>query len=582
MKQKNYIRLMLVCVFGTMFAMSAFSQTTIKVRIDRSEDDAEEILADKIEEYEVGDTLWKGDVDIGSSDLELGTETAGAPQLIGMIFRDVQIPVGATILNAYIQFHVDDDNDDTITNIIFGALEANIDSSFKEEYFNISSHPRTVDSVLWTPPPWLHIHEEGPDQQTPDISSIVTEIISLDGWAPGNNMMLMITNPTLEKEHREAESFDGEPESAPQLVVTFTYTPTTIFEVRVDRSEDDAEEILADKIEEYEVGDTLWKGDVDIGSSDLELGTETAGAPQLIGMIFRNVQVPPEAVIRNAYIQFHVDDDNDDTITNIIFGALEANIDSSFKEEYFNISSHPRTVDSVLWTPPPWLYIHEEGPDQRTPDISSIIKEIISLDGWEAGNNMMLMITNPTLEKEHREAESFDGEPGSAPKLVIEFDEIPKTIAVNIAEDDDDAEEVLHLTRSITGQVDLSSSDLELGHDGGYAQAVGLRYILPVGHGATISDAYIQFACDKASGDTLTLKIYAEAADNAAPFTTDSANITLREQTTASVLWTPPDWETDHAVSDSQKTVDISAVIQEVVSRYGWVKGNASGLDIYK
>ena len=94
--------------------------------------------------------------------------------------------------------------------------------------------------------------------------------------------MLMVTNPTLEKEHREAESFDGEPGSAPQLVVTFTYTPTTTFEVRVDRSEDDAEEILADKIEPFEISaDTLWMGDVDLGSSDLELGTETAGALNL-------------------------------------------------------------------------------------------------------------------------------------------------------------------------------------------------------------------------------------------------------------------------------------------------------------
>ena len=63
-------------------------------------------------------------------------------------------------------------------------------------------------------------------------------------------------------------------------------------------------------------------------------------------------------------------------------------------------------------------------------------------------------------------------------------------------------------------------------------------------------------------------------ADNAAPFTEDSANVTSREKT-AQVEWTPFDWETQHAVADSQMTVNISPVIQEVVSRYGWVHGNA-------
>ena len=573
MKSKFYYRLTWVFVLSIMFTLIASSQTTIKVRVNASEDDAEEILADKVEPDGSG-TLPMGDVDLGSSDLELGTEVAGAPQLIGMIFRDVQIPVGATILNAYVQFHVDDDNDDSITNTIFGALEANIDSSFKEELFNISNHPRTVDTVAWTPPPWLNIHEEGPDQQTPDISSIITEITSLEGWAPGNSLMIMITNPTLVKEHREAESFDGEEESAPQLVVTFTYTPTTTIEVRVNASEDDAEEILADKVEPDGSG-TLPMGDVDLGSSDLELGTEVAGAPQLIGMIFRDVQIPVGATILNAYVQFHVDDDNDDSITNTIFGALEANIDSSFKEELFNISSHPKTVDTVAWTPPPWLNIHEEGPDQRTPDISSIITEIISLDGWAAGNSLMIMVTNPTLVKEHREAESFDGEAASAPKLVVEFDEIPKPIEILIADGNDDAEEVIKTTSSQFGRMDLGSSDLELGRDGSYPQAVGVRYILPVGHGATITDAYLQFSADEVSSGPLTLEIYAEAADNAAAFTEDSANVTSRAKTTAQVEWSPPDWETQHAVADSQKTVDISPVIQEVVSRYGFVKGNA-------
>ena len=81
--------------------------------------------------------------------------------------------------------------------------------------------------------------------------------------------------------------------------------------------------------------------------------------------------------------------------------------------------------------------------------------------------------------------------------LVVNFDEVPKGIEVNITDGADDAEEVIKPTSSQFGRMDLVSSDLELGRDGTYPQAIGLRYNLPVGNGATISEAYLQFSADQ-------------------------------------------------------------------------------------
>jgi hypothetical protein len=160
---------------------------------------------------------------------------------------------------------------------------------------------------------------------------------------------------------------------------------------------------------------------------------------------------------------------------------------------------------------------------------------------------------------------------------VVTFDEIviPQSIAIPIAEGTDDAEESITPNSPNLGKMDVSSSDLELGRDGSDPQAVGVRYILPVGFGATVTSAYLQFSADQPSEGPLTVQIYAEAADDAAPFTEDSANITSREKTTEMVEWTPFDWETKHAVADSQRTVNIAPLIQEVVMRDGWVNGNA-------
>lgn len=76
-------------------------QSTIEVRVSAPEDDQEEALP--------GSSGTVGALDANSSDLELGSEDAdgSTPQLTGVRFRDVAIPTGVTIMNAYIVFTVD-------------------------------------------------------------------------------------------------------------------------------------------------------------------------------------------------------------------------------------------------------------------------------------------------------------------------------------------------------------------------------------------------------------------------------------------------------------------------------------------
>ncbi len=207
-----------------LFTFIATSQTTISIPIIASEDDAEEVK----ELTDSDKSAVLGEVDFYSSDLELGSEFHS--QYSGMIFRDVQISKGATITNANIQFTADDDSDDVITLTIYGAKEANQFAAFTETLFDISRHPSTTATVLWTPVPWTPEMAEaaaaGPEQQTPDLSTIITEIISLKGWAAGNSIMLVVTSDdTVENQHREAISFDGIDYNgigAPILNVTYT------------------------------------------------------------------------------------------------------------------------------------------------------------------------------------------------------------------------------------------------------------------------------------------------------------------------------------------------------------------------
>jgi hypothetical protein len=59
------------------------------------------------------------------------------------------------------------------------------------------------------------VGEAGPDQQTPDLSAILQEIVDRDGWVTGGSVVLLVTGSGK----RVVESFDGRSEAAPLLHV---------------------------------------------------------------------------------------------------------------------------------------------------------------------------------------------------------------------------------------------------------------------------------------------------------------------------------------------------------------------------
>jgi plastocyanin len=144
------------------------------------------------------------------------------------------------------------------------------------------------------------------------------------------------------------------------------------------------------------------------------------------------------------------------------------------------------------------------------------------------------------------------------------------TVEAPVAANSDDAEE-----RS--GGVDLGSTDLELVTDGSVVQTVGMRFAaLAVPAGALIDKAWIQFSTDEVTTGATSLNIRAQAADDAATFSATTGNVSSRPRTTASTSWVPLAWTTLNERGTAQQTPDLSAVLQEVVSRPGWKSGNAT------
>ena len=190
--------LALACLMGT----SAFA-ASLSIRVAAGNDDAEERVSD-------------GDMSRGSSDLELVFD-GSTEQLVGMRFRSLSIPAGATISSAYIQFTVDE-TDSGAANVVIEGHDTGDAPRFGNSDDDISDRPRTSASVNWSIPAWSSVGAAGADQRTPDLSAILDEITSRGDWSDGNDVVFIVSGGSgcsSSACQRTAESHNGSSSRAP-------------------------------------------------------------------------------------------------------------------------------------------------------------------------------------------------------------------------------------------------------------------------------------------------------------------------------------------------------------------------------
>lgn len=137
-----------------------------------------------------------------------------------MRYTTVTIPAGATILTAVITMRAYD---------VIGAIPATVlageaADSPTAPTSAVDANGRTMTSatVAWTPSAWT----AGTDYNTPDISTVVQEIVSRSGWASSNAMTLWHRVATTgwagAASYLRSEQYDASPSTAPILTVTWT------------------------------------------------------------------------------------------------------------------------------------------------------------------------------------------------------------------------------------------------------------------------------------------------------------------------------------------------------------------------
>ena len=157
---------------------------TLSIIVGPSAGEEAQVLVAPIKgQYDDTEERADGSLDLESSDLEIVTEETN--QQILLRFAELAIPKGAKILDAYIQFSVDepDKNVDPFDVNIYAEDVAN---SQLQDPPNVSSRVKTTDFVNWKDAPkWTVEHAAGPDQQTPNVASLVQDIVNKDASVEG-------------------------------------------------------------------------------------------------------------------------------------------------------------------------------------------------------------------------------------------------------------------------------------------------------------------------------------------------------------------------------------------------------------
>lgn len=323
-------------------------------------------------------------------------------QTVGLRFRDVQVPQGVTVTSARLEFDVAEASTGSAALTIHGE-DVDNSTAFSDADNDLSGRTATSASASWAPEEWPTVDEK---KQSVDISAIVNEIVQRSGWCGGNSLAVLISGTG----RRSAQAFESTSGDAPLLKIS--YDPDSIpvgggcinqtILKRVGDGNDDAEE------------DTSSHG-VSVTSSDLELPRDDHD--QIVGVRFQDLNIPRGATILEASLSFEVDRQRSGSVSLRIRGEDVDNA-AAFTSSSSNISNRTTTSAAVSWSSVPQ---EPENSVITSPDIASIIQEIVNREGWSSGNDLALLLERSGGGTDTLEVESFNGEAAAAPLLRVKL-----------------------------------------------------------------------------------------------------------------------------------------------------------------
>ena len=327
--------------------------------------------------------------------LSQGTNTVTS----GIRIANLMVPQGATITGAYLRL-TSSQFDIAETTLRFKAELAGDSQPFTASTKNIGLRTVSSNEVVWAEDNSFPVSDE--IVTTPDLSSIVQEVVDQNDWCGGNALSIIITGSSGNAgSNRRVKAFDSGTDQSPQLYLTYDDTTATgciagerIYQVSKQ----------ANNREERHDGNNSTGGVLNFNNNN----------NKLIGVRFENVNIPKDATIESAYLRLGSSANNTGSASIRIRGIAKNNIGELDDLGKYGLSSINKTSSSTQWNVQPF----NQNYWYPSPDISAVIQEIVNRGGWQAGNSLGLVFDN---FNGNRAAYTYNGNASGAPQLIVSF-----------------------------------------------------------------------------------------------------------------------------------------------------------------
>ncbi len=321
---------------------------------------------------------------------------------VGLRFADVQVPRGAQVTRALVEFTTKTLDRAPGRMNIRGEKVVN-SQPFTGVANEFSRRAKSAATVDWSLPAWETANEQ---RQTSDVSEIVQEITAQSGWCGGNALSLFFEGEGLRRAHSRDRSLWDAP------VLKLSYEPGTVpmsdtclsqqVMSRVASGDDDAIETLA-------TGAMTIDG--------IRLSTGSAAARNLIGLRFDRLGIPQGATIASAYLEMRSPSAANSAAGPTLRIQDAGDADSFSAGAVSSLSDRELAKPSVVWTPLPKA---EAGEVIRSPNLASLITAVTSRDDWRAGNALVLRLQSEADEVT-RAFSSFETADAGPARLVVNY-----------------------------------------------------------------------------------------------------------------------------------------------------------------
>lgn len=410
----------------------------------------------------------------------------------------------------------------------------NIDAELSANPENDTTTPLRDRDLTGDFIPWSDIPDaNNAVLDSPDIATAIKSIIDLETWVEGNTISLVLSTDGL-----------------------YTDLPSNVRNILTSTSGDQP------------VLDITWERIIEAEEEELVRHTSAVR--------FRNVHVPPGATIKGARLVMHASSPNSNPENFDISGEKIAN-SAAFSTDSNDIGGRQKTTARTTWPMDPWVNFDDE---YRSVEINDIVTEITGQSDWCGGNPLTLFIDGAENGTASRIAQSTEQNTTKAPTLEIEYTPgsgvtgsfcSNSSQTISAADGADDAVE-----NTVTGAMDLTNGYLSTnrGDDSTDSHAIGLRFRgVQLPSDAIITSATIGVTAELDMTDSINATIAVESTSNSNPYQTSSTTGTIQGRTYGSSV----NWQNDRdvAAGDNLFTTDVTSLLNETISRSGWISGNA-------